>query len=79
MIVPIIKLWVFVALIIWVILLLSWDWAKVLLGVEYVTKEKKWVEKEPSYLDALWFALAWPFLLCSLIGFIIPYLLTKLM
>ena len=73
------KLWIFIALIVWVFLLIGWDWAKIMLGVTYVTKEKKWVEKEPSYLDAAWFALAWPFLLCSLVGFFITYLLSRVL
>jgi hypothetical protein len=84
-----IKLWVFVSLWIWLILLWKWDWTKKVLGVKKIRIEEEdrpwwkvpkweWAEKEPSYLDAAWFSLAWPFLLCALAGFAISYLFMRL-
>jgi hypothetical protein len=86
MIIPTLKLWVFVALIFWLILLWKWEWTSIVLGHKRVqikdperpwwkVPEQEWVECEPSYLNAAWFALAWPLLLCSFLG----YILTKVL
>ena len=87
--IAVIKLWIFVTLIIWLILLFQWEWAKVMLGVVkvpvedknrpwYMKPKEEWVEKEPSYLQALYFSLAWPFLLCTLAFFAMMYVLMRI-
>lgn len=76
--IEVIKLWVFVALWAWVILLWRWEWTCKVLGYKKVVvknpnrpwwklPEQKWVEHVPSVLDAAWFALAWPLLLFSFV------------
>ena len=79
MIIPFLKVWIFGTLVVWVLLLLGWDWAKLILGHELVPIEDKnrpwwkrpkqeWREREPTYMNALFFAAAWPLLLISLIS-----------
>ena len=79
MILPILKLWLFVSIVLWVILLWRWNWTCKVIGYAkvpikesdrpwYKMPKEEWVAKDPTFLDALYFSLAWPLLLCALLS-----------